>query len=270
MTDVLVPSALSVRCESTAQLQRLPHTDSFCLILPPNLKSAIAAVTYMAEQLKKQDTDDTVRTKEKYHTQCCSTGYILHRFTCSWMLMCWISFCVCVFRFLFRGYQIILFFLCIHSCVCVCVCVHVPACVCAFICFGWLCCVGTSKMTCFSIQMTGDWQFIALVVDRLFLWLFVIITTLGTLAMFLDASFNYSPDDPFPWQDRTRNRNHTLAACCALGLSPASWCFLKSPDGTSLKNVNAYQTIMSSISVLLRMMSDTHLTHSQIHRCVHI
>uniref|UniRef100_A0A665VI95 Acetylcholine receptor subunit beta n=1 Tax=Echeneis naucrates TaxID=173247 RepID=A0A665VI95_ECHNA len=90
---------------STVQLQQLPNTDSYCLVLPPNLKSAIAAVTYMAEQLKKQDTDDT---------------------------------------------------------------------------------------------MTGDWQFIALVVDRLFLWLFVIITTLGTLAMFLDASFNYTPDDPFP------------------------------------------------------------------------
>lgn len=49
-----------------------------------------------------------------------------------------------------------------------------------------------------SLQMTGDWQFIALVVDRLFLWLFVVITTLGTLAMFLDASFNYTPDNPFP------------------------------------------------------------------------
>lgn len=46
--------------------------------------------------------------------------------------------------------------------------------------------------------MTGDWQFIALVVDRLFLWLFVILTTLGTLVIFLDASFNYTPDDPFP------------------------------------------------------------------------
>uniref|UniRef100_A0A8C6TJK5 Acetylcholine receptor subunit beta n=1 Tax=Neogobius melanostomus TaxID=47308 RepID=A0A8C6TJK5_9GOBI len=91
------------RCENAVHLQR--HPDGYCLILPPNLKSAIAAVTYMAEQLKKQDTDDT---------------------------------------------------------------------------------------------MTGDWQFIALVVDRLFLWLFLIITTLGTLAMFLDASFNYTPDDPFP------------------------------------------------------------------------
>lgn len=46
--------------------------------------------------------------------------------------------------------------------------------------------------------MTGDWQFIALVVDRLFLWLFVIITTLGTLVIFLDASFNFTPDNPFP------------------------------------------------------------------------
>ncbi|XP_016887605.1 cholinergic receptor, nicotinic, beta 1 (muscle) like [Cynoglossus semilaevis] len=93
------------RCEGTVHLQRLSNTDSYCLILPPNLKSAIAAVTYMAEQLRKQDTDDT---------------------------------------------------------------------------------------------LTGDWQFIALVVDRLFLWLFIIITTLGTLAMFLDASFNYTPDNPFP------------------------------------------------------------------------
>ncbi|XP_061619802.1 cholinergic receptor, nicotinic, beta 1 (muscle) like isoform X2 [Phyllopteryx taeniolatus] len=101
--DLVVP--WRGRCESLVQLQRLPGTDGFCLILPPDLKSAIAAVTYIAEQLKKQDTDDS---------------------------------------------------------------------------------------------MTEDWQFIALVVDRLFLWLFVIITTLGTLAMFLDASFNYTPDDPFP------------------------------------------------------------------------
>uniref|UniRef100_A0A3B5LF97 Acetylcholine receptor subunit beta n=1 Tax=Xiphophorus couchianus TaxID=32473 RepID=A0A3B5LF97_9TELE len=98
------PLCVYFRCESTVQLQQLPDSDRFCLILPPNLKSAIDAVTYIAEQLKKQDTDDSVR----------------------------------------------------------------------------------------------DWQFIALVVDRLFLWLFVIITTLGTLAVFLDASFNYTPDDPFP------------------------------------------------------------------------
>lgn len=49
------------RCESVVHLQQLPHSDSFCLILPPNLKSAIAAVTYIAEQLKKQDMGDSVR-----------------------------------------------------------------------------------------------------------------------------------------------------------------------------------------------------------------
>ncbi len=42
------------------KLQRFSNSDNFCLILPPNLKSAIAAITYMAEQLKKQDVDDTV------------------------------------------------------------------------------------------------------------------------------------------------------------------------------------------------------------------
>ncbi|XP_076145747.1 cholinergic receptor, nicotinic, beta 1 (muscle) like [Alosa pseudoharengus] len=91
--------------DSTVQLQKYFDSDSYCLILPPNLKSAISAVTYMAEQLKNQDIDDT---------------------------------------------------------------------------------------------MTDDWQYIAVVVDRLFFWLFVIITTLGTLAMFLDASFNYTPTEPFP------------------------------------------------------------------------
>ncbi|XP_017328240.1 cholinergic receptor, nicotinic, beta 1 (muscle) like [Ictalurus punctatus] len=90
---------------NTVQLQRFFDSDSYCLILPPDLKSAIAAITYMAEQLKKQDVDDT---------------------------------------------------------------------------------------------MTDDWQYIAMVVDRLFLWLFIIITTLGTLAMFLDASFNHTPENPFP------------------------------------------------------------------------
>ncbi|XP_030635118.1 cholinergic receptor, nicotinic, beta 1 (muscle) like [Chanos chanos] len=91
--------------ESTVHLQRFFDSENYCLILPPDLKSAIAAVTYMAEQLKKQDADDT---------------------------------------------------------------------------------------------MTNDWQYVAMVVDRLFLWLFVVITTLGTLAMFVDASLNYTPENPFP------------------------------------------------------------------------
>ncbi|MBN3318850.1 ACHB protein, partial [Atractosteus spatula] len=42
-----------------------------------------------------------------------------------------------------------------------------------------------------------DWQYVAMVVDRLFLWIFVIFTTVGTLAIFMDASFNDTPQDPF-------------------------------------------------------------------------
>ncbi|KAG7465310.1 hypothetical protein MATL_G00175030 [Megalops atlanticus] len=42
-----------------------------------------------------------------------------------------------------------------------------------------------------------DWQYVAMVVDRLFLWIFVIFTTVGTLAIFADASFNSTPSDPF-------------------------------------------------------------------------
>ncbi|XP_041634861.1 acetylcholine receptor subunit beta isoform X1 [Cheilinus undulatus] len=42
-----------------------------------------------------------------------------------------------------------------------------------------------------------DWQYVAMVVDRMFLWIFVIFTTVGTLAIFADASFNHTPTDPF-------------------------------------------------------------------------
>ncbi|XP_030017558.1 acetylcholine receptor subunit beta [Sphaeramia orbicularis] len=42
-----------------------------------------------------------------------------------------------------------------------------------------------------------DWQYVAMVVDRMFLWIFVVFTTVGTLAIFADASFNRTPTDPF-------------------------------------------------------------------------
>nr|XP_034992889.1 acetylcholine receptor subunit beta [Zootoca vivipara] len=43
-----------------------------------------------------------------------------------------------------------------------------------------------------------DWEYVAIVVDRLFFWTFIIFTTLGTFSIFLDASFHLPPDQPFP------------------------------------------------------------------------
>ncbi|XP_020501289.2 acetylcholine receptor subunit beta [Labrus bergylta] len=42
-----------------------------------------------------------------------------------------------------------------------------------------------------------EWQYVAMVVDRMFLWIFVVFTTVGTLAIFASASFNHTPTDPF-------------------------------------------------------------------------
>ena len=48
-----------------------------------------------------------------------------------------------------------------------------------------------------SPQLKEDWQYVAMVVDRMFLWIFVVFTTVGTLAIFIDASFHFTPTNPF-------------------------------------------------------------------------
>lgn len=47
-------------------------------------------------------------------------------------------------------------------------------------------------------QLKEDWQFVAMVVDRLFLWIFIIFTSVGTLVIFLDATYHLPPESPFP------------------------------------------------------------------------
>ncbi|KAK2489488.1 hypothetical protein MC885_011293 [Smutsia gigantea] len=49
-----------------------------------------------------------------------------------------------------------------------------------------------------SLGLKEDWQFVAMVVDRLFLWTFIIFTSVGTLVIFLDATYHLPPTDPFP------------------------------------------------------------------------
>ncbi|KAM9111660.1 acetylcholine receptor subunit beta [Pangshura tecta] len=86
-------------------LRRFIDGPSGCLVLPPDLKSAMDAVTYIAQQLQDQEDYDTLKE---------------------------------------------------------------------------------------------DWQYVAMVVDRLFLWTFITFTSVGTLTIFLDASYNLPPVQPFP------------------------------------------------------------------------
>ncbi|XP_032642356.1 acetylcholine receptor subunit beta isoform X2 [Chelonoidis abingdonii] len=86
-------------------LRRFIDGPSECLVLPPDLKSAMDAVTYIARQLQDQEDYDTLKE---------------------------------------------------------------------------------------------DWQYVAMVVDRLFLWTFITFTSVGTLTIFLDASYNLPPEHPFP------------------------------------------------------------------------
>lgn len=47
-------------------------------------------------------------------------------------------------------------------------------------------------------QLKEDWEYVAIVVDRLFFWTFIVFTTVGTFSIFLDASYHLPPDQPFP------------------------------------------------------------------------
>lgn len=39
------------------------------------------------------------------------------------------------------------------------------------------------------LQVIEDWKYVAMVVDRLFLWIFVIVCVVGTLGLFLQPLF---------------------------------------------------------------------------------
>ncbi|XP_078527096.1 acetylcholine receptor subunit beta [Lissotriton helveticus] len=89
----------------SSDMRKFIDGPSHCLVLPPELKSALTAITYVAEQLQGQEDYDALK---------------------------------------------------------------------------------------------DDWRYVAMVVDRLFLWTFIVFTSLGTLAIFLDASFHHPPEVAFP------------------------------------------------------------------------
>lgn len=42
-----------------------------------------------------------------------------------------------------------------------------------------------------SRQVEDDWKYVAMVIDRIFLWVFVTVCVLGTLGLFLQPVINF-------------------------------------------------------------------------------
>lgn len=50
-----------------------------------------------------------------------------------------------------------------------------------------------SKLAQHCPQVSEDWKYVAMVIDRLFLWIFVFVCVFGTLGMFMQPLFqNYT------------------------------------------------------------------------------
>lgn len=41
----------------------------------------------------------------------------------------------------------------------------------------------------FSMQIIEDWKYVAMVIDRLFLWIFVLVCVVGTVGLFMQPLF---------------------------------------------------------------------------------
>lgn len=62
--------------------------------------------------------------------------------------------------------------------------------VCLFVLFATIACTLTNLiLISIYLQVIEDWKYVAMVVDRMFLWIFVIVCVVGTLGLFLQPLF---------------------------------------------------------------------------------
>lgn len=54
----------------------------------------------------------------------------------------------------------------------------------------------TDFMSYLKHQIGEEWKYVAMVLDRLFLWIFAVSTIIGTAAVFLQAPTLYDTDQP--------------------------------------------------------------------------
>lgn len=59
-------------------------------------------------------------------------------------------------------------------------------------------------MKWFQFQQADDWNYLAMIVDRLFLWLFTVATVLGTCMIILQAPMLYDTRIPIDIPEPTK------------------------------------------------------------------
>lgn len=82
------------------------------------------------------------------------------------------------------------------------------------------------NMTSLCLQVIEDWKYVAMVVDRMFLWIFVIVCVVGTLGLFLQPVFqnpitpNQQPSSETPriWWAAKKKASSSFALHLCIGM----------------------------------------------------